>query len=391
MSRAPSDRSLARELAERVKTEALRVGFHAVGILDAMPFERERRVSLERHSAQYFTGMSWLTADRLRFSSDVSNLVPGARSVVSVALAYGSPREWEGGARGRIARYAWSTDYHAEIKTRLVGVRDLLLATSTDAAAAVSVDTGRVMDRAAAVRAGYGWYGKNAMVLTAGAGSWVLLGEIITNVRLEPDEPLLTWCGSCTRCMDMCPTGAIVAPGTIDARRCISYLTIENRDWIPRALRRGLGAWIFGCDVCQEVCPVNSHAALASGSRAVDPEPRLAEILMLSEPEYRRRFRHTAVMRAGFKGLKRNACVAAGNVGGAEELPALRTLLTDADPCLRGHAAWAMGEIGGTDAIADLNRCGAHEPDERVRDEIACALVVARSRAGRGEIKRGHP
>ncbi len=391
MSRAPSFLSPARALADRVRAEALRAGFHAVGILDAVPFERERRVALERHADAFFTGMPWLTADRLRFSSDVNNLVPGARSVVSVALAYGSSREWEGGARGRIARYAWSTDYHAEIKERLAGVRDLLLATGPGATAAISVDTGRVMDRAAAVRAGYGWYGKNAMVLTATAGSWVLLGEIITNVRLAPDEPLLTGCGSCTRCIDVCPTGAIVAPGTIDARRCISFLTIENRDWIPRELRRALGAWIFGCDICQEVCPVNSHAAVMSRSQAVDPEPKLAEILMLTEPQYRHRFRHTAVWRAGLRGLKRNACVAAGNVGGAQELPALCTVLADDDPCLRGHAAWALGEIGGPDAIAVLDRAGAHESDERVREEIACALVVARSRTGRGETRRAQP
>jgi epoxyqueuosine reductase len=369
-------------LVERLRRRARELGFCRLRVTSAELFEREREALLGRIAAGLLAGMGWIDAERARVSTEPGALLPGARSVVSVAMPYGRPgHSWRGGQRGRIARYAWARDYHGVMKERMGELRDLLLAEAPGGEVAVVVDTGRVVDRAVAVRSGLGWYGKNAMVLAPGLGSWLMLGELVTTVPLRADEPLRKSCGRCTRCLDRCPTGAILAPGVIDSRRCISYLTIEHRGPIPPRLRPLIGAWIFGCDVCQEVCPVNDAAeppAVGEGpsplAPVLDPEPELGPLLRLSREEWRRRYRETPVGRAGYAGLLRNVCVALGNVGDGTAVPALAEALAHAEPLVRGHAAWALGRIGGAAARAALAGRWADEPDPEVRAELEAAL-----------------
>ncbi|MDA1097015.1 MAG: tRNA epoxyqueuosine(34) reductase QueG, partial [Chloroflexi bacterium] len=241
-------------------------------------------------------------------------------------------------------------------------------------------DTGPMQDLAVAERAGLGWFGKNTNVLTA-IGSWVLLAQVLINLDLEPDAPSKKSCGSCMRCVDACPTGAIVAPGVLDNRLCISYLTIENRGTIPRALREQVGDWIFGCDICQDVCPVNRKATLGSAYREFSRDaeqnarPELTALLAMDEPVFHERFRGSPVLRAKLAGLKRNVCVALGNIGDPRVVPALAVALRDEpSPIVRGHAAWALGRIGGDAALLALREALIVESDDTVREELGLAL-----------------
>jgi epoxyqueuosine reductase len=234
-----------------------------------------------------------------------------------------------------------------------------------------------MLDRAAAARSGLGWFGKNTNILTSSHGSWVVLGQIITDLELEPDPPLQKSCGQCVRCLPACPTGAIVAPGVIDNRRCISYLTIEHRGAIPRELRPGMQDWVFGCDLCQEACPVNRRGRpgrdAAFGRRDLALLDLVA-LLDMTEEEFRSRFRGTAILRAKRLGLQRNACVALGNRRDPAATPALARALRQGEPLVRGHAAWALGEIGGAAALAALAQAQPRETDPQALAEITTAL-----------------
>lgn len=284
-----------------------------------------------------------------------------------------------GAALGRVARYARVRDYHRAMKRRMREfVRGLEQSLGASVAARWYVDDGPMLDRAAAHRAGLGWFGKNTNILTAGYGSWVLLGQVITDLPLLPDAPLKKSCGACVRCIDDCPTGAIVAPYVVDNARCISYLTIENRGAIPRELRPLLGDWVFGCDICQEVCPVNRKArpgglTALSAAAGVSPALDLIELLEMSEADFRARFAGTSIMRAKWDGMRRNACVALGNGGDAAAVPALGRVLRQAGPMVRGHAAWALGRIGGAAAAGLLAAASGAETDAGARAEIAAA------------------
>jgi len=242
------------------------------------------------------------------------------------------------------------------------------------------VDHGWMLDRAAAARAGLGWLGKNTNLLIPGVGSYVLLAEIVTSAELEPDPPLKKTCGSCDACMRVCPTGALVAPGVLDNRRCISFWTIEHRGVMPLDIRPLIGDWIFGCDLCQEICPVNAKPAapetqaLEAFGPMIEPRPRLEELLALDEEGFRARFRNSAVWRTRRSGLLRNVCIALGNIADRDSVPALATALDDAEPLVRGHAAWALGRLGGAAARAHLGRALRRESDAWVRDECEQAL-----------------
>ncbi len=367
----------------RVKRLAREHGFPLVGIASAEPFEAAERSILQRIAAGLFDGLPWFTASRARFSCDPRNHVPDARSIIALGISYKALATWPDRSvplRGRVARYAWGRDYHEEIAQRLEAFCDdlrglcppgLRLKTFTD--------TGRLVDRAVAQRAGLGWFGKNSNILTHGLGSWVFLAEVLTNLPLPPDAPLRTHCGACQACMPACPTGAIVAPGVVHNDRCISYLTIELRGPIPRELRPLVGDWIFGCDVCQDVCPVNRKAEAAAPpafwpEHGIGPRPELLPLLELSDEEFRQRFRHTPILRAKRRGLLRNVCVALGNLGDPTAVPALCRALNDPEPLVRGHAAWALGRLGTDEARDGLRRREAIEQDTWVREEIALAL-----------------
>ncbi|MBM3934203.1 MAG: tRNA epoxyqueuosine(34) reductase QueG [SAR202 cluster bacterium] len=376
------------DLERAIKEYARSLGFDVVGIASAVPFLRDEAEAVQRVRDGMMDGLPWYTEDRARKVNHPEVLLEGARSIISLAKSYNTgPRDLASpGPRGKIARYAWNEDYHALLKDKM---RDLAEGVQRLAGRPVRtrvfVDDGPMNDRAAAERSGVGWFGKNSLVLTQGYGSWVLLGQVLTDLELEEDSPLKKSCGECVRCIDACPTGAIIAPYTIDNRRCISFLTIELRGAIPRDLRPLVGDWVFGCDICQDVCPVNRKAAQtldpAFAQRHDFGAPALLPLLELDDEAFRERFRGSAVKRAKRVGLQRNVCVALGNIGDPAAAPALARALATAEPLVRRHAAWALGKIGGAEAEAALRAREGVEADEEVREEIAAALGESESRS----------
>ena len=371
-------------LESRIKKLGLSCGFDLVGITSADPFERDERAAVERVRSGLMDGLPWYTEDRVRKANRPRELLEGAQSVVSLAVSYNArDGSNNGGITGKVARYAWGTDYHRVIKRRLRSFVDGLPAiVGREVRTRVFVDDGPMNDRAAAERAGVGWFGKNTNVLTSTHGSWVFLSQVITDIPLRPDAPLRKTCGACTSCIADCPTGAIVAPYVVDNRRCISYLTIEHRGGIPADKRPWIGSWVFGCDICQDVCPVNRKAVAT-----LDPEfspgrdvaaPDLLALLELTDEEFAERFRYSPIKRAKRIGLQRNAVVALGNIGDPAAVPALeRVLLGAAEPMLRGHAAWALGRIGGRAAQEALSGALGAGDDTQVEDEVRAALAEA--------------
>jgi epoxyqueuosine reductase len=277
-----------------------------------------------------------------------------------------------------VARYAWGRDYHGRLMRRLRALAAALVRHAPGSRWAAVVDTGAVLERAWAERAGLGWIGKNTNVILLPRGSWFFLGAILTDAEIPPERAARNHCGTCARCLPACPTGAITAPYRLDARRCISYLTIEHRGPIPAELRPLVGARIFGCDDCQEACPWNRFATkTANPDFAERPDqqvPELIPLLDLTDPEFRARFEGTALRRARRPGFLRNVAVALGNLRDPRAVPALRrTLLRDPDALVRGHAAWALGRIGNRAAHGALREAAGPETDRFVRSEIEAA------------------
>lgn len=375
------------KLERSIKNLAREFGFDVVGITTAESFPRDEKAALDRIEHGLMDGLGWYTKERVHKANRPALLVKGARSIISVAISYntGDPCPGKSEPTGKIARYAWGDDYHDLMKERLSKlVKALPAHVGHPVQTRIFVDDGPMNDRAAAERAGVGWFGKNSNVLTRSHGSWVLLGQIITDLALEPDTPLKKTCGSCVRCIDDCPTGAIVAPFTIDNTRCISFLTIELRGSIPRELRSLVGDWVFGCDICQEVCPVNRTVALgtepAFQQRHDFGAPALLPLLELNDDEFNTRFRNSAIKRAKRVGLQRNVCVALGNIGDPVSGPALTRSLSAPDPVIREHAAWALGRLGSQQALRALRDALPYEADEVVRTEITMSLSEAEAR-----------
>ena len=369
-------------LTAKIKALGKSLGFDIVGITTADRFVRDERAALERVSDGLMDGLPWYTAERVRKANSPRKLLEEARSVISLAMSYnyGEAGPQGEGPHGKIARYAWGDDYHDVMKKRL---RAFVAALPDPAGRPVNtrifVDDGPMNDRAAAERAGVGWFGKNTNILTPSHGSWVLLGQVITDLDLVPDAPLKKNCGECVRCIDDCPTGAIVAPYVIDNRKCISYLTIELRGSIPRDLRPLVGDWVFGCDICQDVCPVNWKAAPALEpafrKRHDFDAPALLSLLELDDEGFRERFRGSPVKRAKRTGLQRNVCVALGNIGDPVAVPALAKALQAGEPLVREHAAWALGRIGSPEARAALITALNTETDRTVEHELIRSIA----------------
>lgn len=316
--------------------------------------------------------------------SDPKRLQKSARSVVSLGVSYypGEHPENEWGA-GRVARYAWGRDYHEVIKERLYALRaELEEALGCVIKARAFTDAVPLLERSAAQHAGLGFFGRNSCLINGNLGSYFFIADLIMDLDIEPDAEGTGTCGKCTRCMSKCPTGAIKAPGVVDARLCISYLTIENKGEIPRELRHEVGDWAFGCDVCQEVCPYNKRKATRSAwpefsaASGAGPYLEITRVLEIrTDEEFEACFGGTPLTRPGRAGLLRNCCVAAGNLGLGEAVPALiRSLNEDPSPLVRGHAAWALGEIGGSEARAALEEASGPEQDASCREEIRLAL-----------------
>jgi epoxyqueuosine reductase len=372
-------------LKEGIAAKAHALGFDLVRFTSAQPFPEAQRLMEERIGAGLYSGLSWFNLERAAIAGDPRNLMPSAQTIVSLGISYLSDAEITassaGEPRGRVARYAWGLDYHEVFKDKLwelhAYVQEQL---GRDVEARALVDTARIVDRAVAQRAGLGWYGKNTNLLSREHGSWVLLGELLLDVALPPDEPLRTTCGACTRCLPSCPTGALIAPGVLDNNRCISYLTIEHKGVIPREMRPLMGDWVFGCDICQDVCPVNRKAAPGNHpefapEQGIGPSPSLLELLAMTEEEFRARFRHSPVKRAKLQGMQRNAAIALGNIGDPIAVPALVTAMNGPYELVRGHAAWALGRLGGDEAVAALLSRQVVEDVEWVQAEIAAALA----------------
>jgi epoxyqueuosine reductase len=343
------------------------LGFERVGITSAEPLQKEESF-LKNWLSQGRAGeMAYLERDPQRRARP-AELLPGARSVIALAMSYADPSPYplpsgrgptagnevlafslqgEGGRRpdeGIVARYAWGGDYHKTINKRLQSLVRYLEAFAPEIQCRTFVDTGPLLERGLARRAGLGFIGKNTMLITKGLGSWVFLASIITTLDLPADAPDERNCGECRLCIDACPTEAITAPFELDARRCIAYLTIEKDGAIDTELREKMGGWVFGCDICQDVCPHNATARQTH----VDM-PTLNQILSIKDDaEFAVLFARSAIMRAGREGLLRNACVAAANLGRDDLIPRLQSIFeNDSSPTVREHAAWALGKLTG--------------------------------------------
>jgi len=339
-------------LGSVVKARARELGFDRVAIGPAGP--PEHGDALEAWlDAGYAGTMGYLArgrADRL----DPARLLPGCRSVVAVAMSYNQAAEREPGDDWRpISRYARGRDYHDVIRPRLVELGEFIR-TAAGAASRVAVDSSAVLERDLAARAGLGWFGKNTNLLTPSLGSYFFIGIVLTTAALpfDPREP--DRCGSCTACLDACPTQAFVAPYVLDARRCISYLTIEHRGDIDGELAERIGEWVFGCDVCQEVCPWNRKAA-PGREPALGPAGSfgaLESLLELDSEAFRARFRGSALTRTKRAGLLRNAAIVLANRGERAAAGALGRALGDAEPVVRRAAAWALAKLGAGREVA---------------------------------------
>jgi epoxyqueuosine reductase len=358
--------------------EARAAGFSLAGCAPLVPLERGP--FLEAWLADGRAGEMHYLASRTAERLDPRVAFPWARSVVSVAHSYAPPppppRDWRAELRGRIAAYALGTDYHEIVGERLRTLAARLSARFPGARFRTYVDTGPVLEREWAARAGVGWIGRNTLVLHRGAGSYFFLGELFTDLEVEAPAPPVDHCGTCTSCHAACPTGALGPGYTMDPRRCISYLTIEHRTAIPPALRPEIGNWIFGCDLCQEACPWNDDSRDPAASESL--APRLPELLALDADGFRARFRRTAVTRAKRRGLLRNVAVVLGNTGNPEAVPALARALFDPEPLVRGHAAWALGRLGGDAARAALDAARQREVESEAASEIDAARAAAR-------------
>jgi epoxyqueuosine reductase len=372
---------MSEQLTRRLKEQARILGFSMAGVVAARP---GRRLAAYRQWLEngYHGRMSYLARpDRLARREDLNVILPGVRSILCVGLDYETMKLPDHIAndpgRGRISNYGWGVDYHDVMTPRLEQLADWLAEQKGDETySKVYVDTGAVLERDHAESAGLGFMGKNTMLIGPRRGSWFFLGELLTTAELTPDAPRpMPTCGSCQRCLNACPTNAFPEPYVLDSRRCISYLTIELKEWIPRELRPLMGNWVYGCDICQAVCPFNRFApeSAETGFRPSSYDaaaPPLLDLLALDEAGFQRRFAASPIKRIKRTRLLRNACVAAGNWGSETAVPLLTNLLSDPEPIIRGHAAWALGQIGGEKARGVLTAVLEMEMDERVRAEM---------------------
>jgi epoxyqueuosine reductase len=330
--------------ADQVKQFAVALGFDLCGITTAdiaAQSDYYRKWLEKEHHGE----MQWLARDPLR-RSDPRMVLYGARSVICVALNYYHPRSDHPG-RGRIASYALGRDYHLLFEEKLAAFREWLTQ-QAGGQHKVYVDTGPLLEKSLAARAGITWQAKSTINIHPKFGTWLFLGEILTTLELSPDRPANDHCGTCSRCIDACPTQAITAPYQLDARRCIAYLTLELKGSIPLELRPLIGDKIYGCDDCLEVCPWNRFAKTSRETTLAPTEATnrdLRDYLSLTREQFKNLFSESPILRIKRRGFLRNVCVALGNIGTADDLPALHRLHNDEEPLIREHAAWAIEQI----------------------------------------------
>ena len=380
-------------LAEQIILRAHELGFDLVGIGPAQPL-----TGADHYTAWLANGyqgeMAYLArVDAVAKRRDLSLILPGIRSAVAVGINYYSsasdPDLRDDPSRGVIASYAHGDDYHDLLTSRLGQLGAFIQAEAGQPVVyRAYADTGPILERDLAASAGLGFIGKNANLIHPRRGSWLLLGELLLTLDLPPVTAISGpafgqvahdgTCGNCSRCLDSCPTNALVAPYVVDARRCISYLTIELKGAIPCELRPLIGNHIFGCDICQQVCPWNRQFAKPTTEAAFQPRsgfatPQLLDLIVLDEAGFRTRFARSPVERAKRRGLLKNVAVALGNWGDPAAIPALASALHDPEPLIRGHAAWALGRIATPEACRNLEQAAVTETDGWVQEEMRSA------------------
>lgn len=370
-------------LKQAIKQEAHRLGFELVGVTSPDPPPHFAAYEAWLQAGRQ-AEMAYLATERARQRrGDPRQILPECRSILVLGIHYPPPQSQSSPpGRGQVAAFAWSDDYHDLLPPRLQALVAFIEAqTGGPVPNRYYTDTGPILERDLAQRAGLGWIGKNTCLIHPHRGSYFLLAEVLLGIDLDPD-PAFTpdHCGSCTRCLQACPTSCILPDRTIDSKRCISYLTIELKGPIPADLRPSLGSWVFGCDICQQVCPWNQRFASPAEdtiftARPEAQQPDLKAELALTSQNFNRKFKGSPIKRTKRRGYLRNVAVALGNSGNPEAVPALaRTLSEEPEALVRQHAAWALGQIGGPAARTVLTSSLADEQDPAVRDEIEAAL-----------------
>lgn len=374
-----------RKLKDELIAYSKEIGIDKIGFTTADTFTELKNRLIRQQELGYQSGFEEPDIEK---RVTPSLLLEEPRSIISIALAYPSKMKVriegkKGERRGIFSRASWGLDYHHIIRDRLKKLEEFILTKVPEARLKSMVDTGELSDRAVAQRAGIGWSGKNCAIITPEFGSYVYLGEMITSIPFEPDSLIEDQCGSCTACLDACPTGALVQGGQINAQLCIAFLT-QTKSLIPEELRDKIGNRVYGCDSCQTSCPVNKRKDFHFHEEMeADPEiakPLLKPMLKMSNREFKNRFGHVAGSWRGKKPIQRNAIIALAHFKDNTAIPDLIDVLqNEASPVLKGTAAWALGKIGGEKAIAALKKAKEHESDPLVQSEIENSINLTNS------------
>ena len=368
---------MQKEITNSIKEAGYKIGFDLIGIAPVAEYPESQFYKTWLNKG-YEATMSYMSKNPER-REDVRNIMPTAKSVISCAVNYNSEYPYsvseKNKNKGWIARYAWGDDYHEVINIKLNELKSFIEKNISDEIKTlIYVDTGPVLERMYSKYSGIGWIGKNTCLINQNIGSWLFLGEIITSLELEYDSQVSDRCGTCTECIDKCPTDAIREPYVLDSSRCISYFTIENKGEIPEEYREAIGKNVFGCDICQDVCPWNSKADVDTDPSFLPRDglfqPDLGYLVSLEQEEFYKIFKNSPVKRAKRKGLIRNTLVAIGNTGSSEYVDLVYGFLNDSDPNIRRHAVWAFWKIQGNDSLGVLESMLETETDEAVLSEL---------------------
>jgi epoxyqueuosine reductase len=379
-----NERTYWEQTKQAIIEYAEKIGIDKIGVASADPFVELKQRLLEHREKGYESGFEEPDLDK---RTEPERILSGAKSIIAIALAYPSklenaPKSEPGAYRGMLSRSAWGTDYHQVLREKLDKLAQFIYQLEPNAQIESMVDTGALSDRAVAERAGIGWIGKNCALITPEFGSWVYLGEMVTNLPLPPDTPVEEGCGECNLCVEACPTGALVQGGQLNAQRCVSFLT-QVKDFIPDEFRGKIGNRLYGCDTCQVVCPKNKGKHF-SHQEAFRPDPEVAKPLLLpllsmSNKEFKERFGASSASWRGKKPIQRNAILALAHFKDRSAVPDLiRLMENDPRPVIRGTAAWALGKIGGEEAKAALEKAKECEKTTEVLEEVEKGLAFYR-------------
>ncbi|MEC0921110.1 tRNA epoxyqueuosine(34) reductase QueG [Bacillus safensis] len=370
------------ELKEELIQYAKEIGVDKIRFASADTFDSLKDRLILHESLGYLSGFEEPDIEK---RTNPSLLLPKAKSIVAIALAYPSkmkdaPRSTKDARRGIFCRASWGTDYHVVLKKKLDMLEEFLRSKHVDIRTKSMVDTGELSDRAVAERAGIGFSAKNCMIITPEFGSYVYLAEMITNVPFEPDEKIEDQCGTCNKCVDSCPTGALVNPGQLNSQRCISFLT-QTKGFLPDEFRSKIGNRLYGCDTCQTVCPINKGKDFHLHPE-MEPDPEIAKpllkpLLTISNREFKEKYGHVSGSWRGKKPIQRNAILALAHFKDASALPVLIELMhKDPRPVIRGTAAWAIGKIGDDQQLPELEKALERESDEKAKEEIVKGIEL---------------